>query len=164
MSNLLVFLKSINVKIIIIRYANQNASSNSKLTKQSFVTETCGGKLYYNIIFFMQKGKELHDFDRIITKESKMEGVIMDIFSFGKMEARKLCKWLWILIFLMIFLQKQSLNIGIFEGIPLYYKLKYYVMCFYLRYLEPILLLIILKFFFELVYKFYQKIGNNIGE
>lgn len=88
----------------------------------------------------------------------------MNLFSFGNLEVKTLCKWLWILTFFMIFLRNQSLYIGIFEGISPYLKLKFYFIRFYLQYLEPIFMLLVLKFIFELVYKFYLKIGNSTVE
>ena len=58
-------------------------------------------------------------------------------------------------------MQHFSNGVSLYEGASGLMKLKFYAAVFYGRFLEPIAILFTIKFSFELIYKFYERLGNS---
>lgn len=85
----------------------------------------------------------------------------MSFLNFGDLNARQLCKWLWILCFAIYFMHHFSEGVAIYEGASSFVKLKFYTSIFYFKYLEPLVILFVIKCSFELIYKFYENLSNG---
>lgn len=85
----------------------------------------------------------------------------MSFLNFGDLNAKQLCKYLWILCFGIYFMRYFFTGVSIFEGASGLIKLKFYASIFYYKYLDPLAILFVIKFSFELIYKFYETLSNG---
>lgn len=85
----------------------------------------------------------------------------MSFLNFGDLNAKQLCKWLWILCFAIYFMHHFSAGVAIYEGASSLAKLKFYTSVFYYKFLDPLAILFAIKFGFELIYKFYESLSNS---
>lgn len=88
-------------------------------------------------------------------------GALMSFLNFGDLNAKQLCKYLWMLCFGIYFMRNFYAGVSLYEGAPALMKLKFYSSIFYYKILDPLAILFVIKYSFELIYKFYESLNGS---